>query len=69
MADNKNILRRPWRMKPRVVMINKLKLDLARSFSSSDSVSTSPTSTWTFVKIFSKYSFSYKIYIKSMSSV
>jgi hypothetical protein len=67
MADNKNLLRRPWRMKPRVVMIIKLKLDLARSFNSSGSVSTSPT--WTFVKIFSKYSFSHKIYIKSLSSV
>jgi hypothetical protein len=40
MANNENILRRPWRMKPRVV----LKLDLARSLSSSGSVSTSPTS-------------------------
>jgi hypothetical protein len=48
MANNENILRRPWRMKPRVVMMNKLKLDLARSLSSSGSVSTSPT--WTFVK-------------------
>jgi hypothetical protein len=45
MADNKNMLRRP-RMKPRVVMMNKLKLDLARSLSSSGSVSTSPTSTF-----------------------
>jgi hypothetical protein len=30
MANNENILRRPLRMKPRVVMMNKLKLDLAR---------------------------------------
>jgi len=33
-------------MKPRVVMMNKLKLDLARSLSSSGSVSTSLTSTF-----------------------
>jgi hypothetical protein len=46
MANNENILRRPWRMKPRVKMMNKLKLDLARSLSSSGSVSTSPTSTF-----------------------
>jgi hypothetical protein len=46
MANNDNILRRPWRMKPRVVMMNKLKQDLARSLGSSGSVSTSPTSTF-----------------------
>jgi hypothetical protein len=46
MANNEIILRRPWRIKPRVVMMNKLKLDLARSLSSSGSVSTSPTSTF-----------------------
>jgi len=46
MANNENIFRRPWRIKTRVVMMNKLKLDLARSLSSSGSVSTSPTSTF-----------------------
>jgi len=46
MANNEIILRRPCRNKPRVVMMNKLKLDLARSLSSSGSVSTSPTSTF-----------------------
>ena len=44
MANNEIILRRPWRIKPRVVMMKKLKLDLARSLSSSGSVSRSPTS-------------------------
>ena len=44
MANNEIILRRPWRIKPKVVMMNKLKQVLARSLSSSGSVLTSPTS-------------------------
>ena len=43
MANNENILRKPWKVEPRVVMLNQLKLDLTRSLSFSGSLLTSPT--------------------------
>ena len=38
MTNNENILRRLWRMKAKVMKMNKLKPDLSKSLSSSNSV-------------------------------